>query len=881
DETEDGQLFIVMAYYEGETLREAVSSSRLSVDNAVEIARQVAAGLACAHEAGIVHRDIKPANIFLTEQGVVKILDFGMAKLAGQNLTKTGTAHGTVAYMSPEQAQARPTDHRTDIWSLGVVLYEMLTGEPPFKGEFDQVVMYSIVNEEPEPVSKLRPGAPEEIVRIVDKAMAKDAAERYQHIDEMLKDLEGDSHSVGATRRFSKPGKTRITRPAFLWPAVMLSLVALAIAGFFFFGKQAKSAERIPIAVADFVNLTGEAELDGLSEMLVTSLEQSRVLSVLPRASMYGMLSYIGRDSITTFDEQLVREICEQAKVNSMATASIRKFGQIYSIDLKILDLEANKYLLTHSDRAEGQQNIPFLLDKLAETIRSGLNESEADIAAANKSVADVTTTSLQAYQHYFQGMQFDYQAKSGDALREFEQAIAIDSTFGLAYVRLLMLSNKGVRFDVKETCRKALVLIDRIPEKERYLLRAKAAVFLDDSPDDSGGQAALSILKEMERHYPDDKDMLYLLGIYTSSFTDQDSMAIHYYERALEIDPNFMEVIEQLIAQYRDIGDYDRMRVMSEKMARTDDFGYTNLAHSYALADSIEAGINRLEKAWELYPDIYRIPLSIAGLYFLDEQFDKAEIILTDFANTYKSRQAVLYKFGFFATLYIYGGQYRKALEVIDRAIEWSLQNNEPDRPGDLSLANFYLFKAMVLMHGWNDKQAAHQYAETAGRLPHPYVFFEAYVRILTDDYEGAEQAFAEIGQKLGLLAPLVDIQKGECDKVPSDPNKAFLSWGNSNLYGFYQLSSCYVKLGHMDKAIDVLQRLQVKRLYYIPRIDLRPFYYSKSFYALGKIYEQQGDTLRALESYEKFLNLWKNADADLPDLIDAKARYAILKGE
>ncbi|MFQ5629294.1 MAG: serine/threonine protein kinase, partial [bacterium] len=155
DETEDGQLFIVMAYYEGETLRESVSSGQLSVDNAVEIARQVAAGLACAHEAGIVHRDIKPANIFITKQGVVKILDFGMAKLAGQNLTKTGAAHGTVAYMSPEQAQASPTDHRTDIWALGVILYEMLTGEQPFKGDFDQVVMYSIVNEEPDSIAEL------------------------------------------------------------------------------------------------------------------------------------------------------------------------------------------------------------------------------------------------------------------------------------------------------------------------------------------------------------------------------------------------------------------------------------------------------------------------------------------------------------------------------------------------------------------------------------------------------------------------------------------------------------------------------------------------------------------------------------------------------
>lgn len=190
NETDDEQLFIAMAYYEGETLKEKVASGQLSVNSVIEIATQIASGLARAHEAGIVHRDIKPSNLVITKRNEVKIIDFGLAKLAGQqHLTKSGATLGTVAYMSPEQAQGMPVDHRTDIWSLGVVMYEMLTGQLPFQGHYDQAVMYAIVNTDPQPVMQLRPETPEGLAQVVGKALNKNPAERYQHIDELLDEL--------------------------------------------------------------------------------------------------------------------------------------------------------------------------------------------------------------------------------------------------------------------------------------------------------------------------------------------------------------------------------------------------------------------------------------------------------------------------------------------------------------------------------------------------------------------------------------------------------------------------------------------------------------------------------------------------------------------
>jgi len=214
DETEDGQLFIAMALYEGATLKYEIEQSPLKLEEAIELSIQIAQGLAKAHEKGIVHRDIKPANVFITNDGVAKILDFGLAKLASRTmLTKEGTTLGTVAYMSPEQAQSVQVDHRTDIWALGALLYEMISGRQPFEGDYEQAVMYSIMNEEPEPMTGLRTGVPMELERIVNKCLEKDASDRYQRADELIVDLtklkktvesfpsHSDNMPVSATKR--------------------------------------------------------------------------------------------------------------------------------------------------------------------------------------------------------------------------------------------------------------------------------------------------------------------------------------------------------------------------------------------------------------------------------------------------------------------------------------------------------------------------------------------------------------------------------------------------------------------------------------------------------------------------------------------------------
>lgn len=268
---------------------------------------------------------------------------------------------------------------------MGVVLYEMITGRQPFEGDYEQAVVYSIMHEDREPITGLRTGVPIELERIVNKCLAKDPSDRYQQVDELIVDLRHLREKTAAGQTVS--GKLRPTistkkpLPALVWPGILLAALVLVVAGYLFFsGQQAISTERIPIAVVDFVNETNEPELNGLSGMLITSLEHSRRLSVLTRGRMFDILNQLQKGDVTRIDERLGKEICQQAGINLMAVASIRKFGQTYSVDLKLLDHPKNEYLVTAKAEARGQESIPGLIDKLAEETRKGLREREAEI---------------------------------------------------------------------------------------------------------------------------------------------------------------------------------------------------------------------------------------------------------------------------------------------------------------------------------------------------------------------------------------------------------------------------------------------------------------------------------------------------------------------
>ena len=352
DEVE-GQTFIAMAYIEGQSVKDKIAERPLKLDEALDIAIQTAQGLKAAHQKEIVHRDIKPANLMLTEEGQVKVMDFGLAQLAEQSrLTKTATMLGTPAYMSPEQSQRLPTGRRTDIWSLGVVIYEMVTGRLPFEGERQEAVLYAIGAEDPEPITALRAGLPMELERIIGKAMAKDAEERYQHVDEMLVDLRSLRQQIE-----SRPRRPSATRPKLVprgWPnrvAGLVTLLVVLIAGALYLSRHKQPEVQLgpagttetSVAVLPLGNLSGDPEQqyfsDGMTEALITELSKIEALRLISRTSV---MRYKGTD-------KSLPEIARELNVGVIVEGSVLLVGNQVRITAQLIDAATDTHLWAES----------------------------------------------------------------------------------------------------------------------------------------------------------------------------------------------------------------------------------------------------------------------------------------------------------------------------------------------------------------------------------------------------------------------------------------------------------------------------------------------------------------------------------------------------
>ncbi|MFQ5709501.1 MAG: protein kinase [bacterium] len=878
DETEDGQMFICMAYYDGEGLKDKIARGPLPLDEAIEIALQIMQGLAQAHGKAIIHRDIKPANILVTKEGQAKIVDFGLAKLSGQTkLTQTGTTMGTMAYMSPEQTRGAEVDPRSDIFSLGVILYEMITGNSPFKGEYEQAVVYAILNEEPEPVTSLRTGVPMELEHIISKALAKDPQERYQHADELIVDLRRLQRELKAGAVPAKEAARRKRFNKVVLPGFLLFVVVAALVGYLFIGREAESKERIPIAVVDFVNETNEAELNGLSGILITSLEQSRRLSVLTRSRMFDTLKQLGKDEVHRIDDLLGREICKQANIHAMVIASIRKFGRVYTIDLKVLDPEKDEYLLTAREEGEGQESVLAMIDKLSKKTRKGLKEQAEEIQITSKKVEEVTTANLEAYQHYFLGEQLVNQLRFRKSQEEFKKAIEIDPTFALAYYRLAYAKDWWGEEGVDLPLRKAMQYLDQAPEKERYLiqaLHARRAGKVDE---------AIALYQALLEMYPAEKEALWELGDRSYHRGDY-NMAVTYFEKVLAIDPTFERAMQHIIWSYKDRGQYDQMleyakRFVAQKATLE---AYTLLGEAYLLRKDTRQAQELWRRAQDVFPNSATPTIRLAWTYFFQQEYDKAErefkSLLQEAAGPSDRQMAGLRNLGLF---YAYFGRYRDVLRNLDRIVEIAREN------GYLSMVPLaYAEQAFWVMLGWRDEVKTREML--AKGLEHKadanfyfYLYlFRAY--LMMGEHEKAKSVAEE---HLTTFMPYQDLvvkayvhrAKGEYSMAVRD----FLTVTQNTfiydqIYYAYDLAACYFETGQFLQAVDVLHRLQdiFNDSHYF-----RSAVYSRSFYLLGKIYEKNGDRNLAVENYEKFLDLWKEADQDLPDLIDAKARLARLQ--
>jgi non-specific serine/threonine protein kinase len=636
DETEDSKLFISMAYYEGETLNKRIIEKPLPLDGAIDIAIQIAQGLTKAHEKDIVHRDIKPANIMLTKESVVKVLDFGLAKLATQTkLTKDGTTLGTIAYMSPEQARGDLVDHRTDIWSFGVILYEMISGKLPFRGDYDQAVIYGIVNEQPEPITGLRTGVPLELERIVNRCISKDAQDRYQHADDLLSELNKVKKESDLRAISTQTAALKNRFKSFLLPTAIVFIVILIILAYLLvpLGEKRASGWENSIAVLPFADLSPEKDqeyfCDGMTEQIITNLSKIKRLKVIARTSV---MTY---KNIT----KQIPEIGKELNVAYILEGSMRKYGNSIRVTAQLINTEDGSHLWA-DDFDRKLEHVFEVQDDVSQAIASNLlatlSSEEKEHIKTNR------PSNTEAYEYYMKGRYFylnSYNYSGSIKMEDFiasekmlKTAIKLDPDFADSYASLADLYN---------ACFYHLARTNE--EKDKYMRLQEAYIdtafqlnpnssevyYVKGWVHSSKKENADAIVSEKKalRINRNNDGAYHALGR-MMRFRGLNKLSIKCYSNAIEINPLAPLYYVHRAEGYRKTGEYDKAEIDLQKALEMEsDTRLTIIEYSTLMIEIKKPNRAKrmIDKISKLYPDAEINDMFEAALFALNGEKEKA----------------------------------------------------------------------------------------------------------------------------------------------------------------------------------------------------------------------------------------------------------------
>jgi serine/threonine protein kinase/lipopolysaccharide biosynthesis regulator YciM len=884
----EGRPYIAMAYIEGPSLGELIAGKKLSTNGALDIAHQIGDGLSSAHHAGVVHRDIKPDNVMLEHSGRVKILDFGLAKLGGgSKLTGAVSTFGTIYYMSPEQVRGGEVDARSDIFSYGVLLYEMLTGQLPFQGEHSAAIIYSITNEEPRPLTFHNSGLPGELERIVARALAKDPAERYQSVQEMLDALE--RFRTGSASEVAKPARRL---PRYLLPtSAVFVIVALLIFfkpfRFEFTPDQRAVAADNSLAIMYFENVVNPDDSQRLGEivtnLLITDLSESEYLDVVSGQRLYDILKLQGREGEKVIDRSTATEVASHAGAKWMLLGSILQEEPSLIVTSQLVDVKTGKVSASQRITGEPGEKIFSLVDKLTSEIKQDLALPAAAAREQDAPVSEVTTHSTEAYRYYLEGMDYVNKYYAQEARASFQKALEYDSTFAMVYLRQASDFITGSRADRKRAIATALRHSDRVSKKEkRYIASADARLAGDIDK-------AIAELESLIEEYPNEKNAYKALGdIYRESIGDAEQ-AITHYRRAIEIDPMDKFSYNVLAYQYQAIGDIDNyIWAIYQYMSLAPDEAnpYDSRGDLYAYSGKIDKAIKSYEKALERKPDFYPSQTKIGHMYLLRGDYDEAreaytKLVVSDDADTRAVGRT------FLALIPLGQGRLKAALDALDRGIE----GDRAEGYNGLAHAQKYRYKALTYAARRDYTQAIAEtqkgYAVTRQTNPDDsfgWLALLAHLYAADGDYDQSQTTLGGVRTAIEeadksqmrfhqMTKGVIELESGDASSAVASLESAGMT--NPLFYFDYHLAKAYLEAGRLPDAIARFEMMA--RRFSEDRAEM-PILAAKCYYYLGLAYEESGRGGKAIEQYTTFLNLWQNADPGIAEVEDTRERLARL---